>query len=307
MKILCLFAGQGYRGKNPFSLFHDNQEAEQYIQECSALAAMDFLQPNLPSTEPQYIQLIIGMYQSTLFTMLHPLFAGHSLDCAGYSLGQISAFLASTQASVSVIQKVLSFRTSLMTSQCENNDYDLLLIKSILELEELSTLCTQYDCSIAIVNLGQHVILGGSVANLKKLQLILPQYQVNESKFLGVYRPSHTPFYLNKKGLLQQFLASTNLTRLHYPLYSPITCAKIYDCNDMLALLDEELYTTLRWDKIGELIKENLYDLIIDLGPGPAMTNLINFTNASVKIITAEDYNHIDGVISAIKRTCGIA
>ncbi|MFT4058018.1 MAG: hypothetical protein QM652_00555 [Legionella sp.] len=43
-----------------------------------------------------------------------------------------------------------------------------------------------------------------------------------------------------------------------------------------IELLDKELYSTLHWNKVCDLIHEYNYDLIIDLGPGNAMIHFLN-------------------------------
>ena len=305
MNILCLFAGQGFQQQNLFEVFKNNQQALDLVQEFSKRTSMDLLQTHLPIADPSYSQLIIGAYQLILFRMLEPLLANHQLDCAGYSLGEVSAFLASTYASTSTTYQVLSYRTQLMASIFTKEpieQYDLLFVVGTFTLEAINELCHRYECFIAIINLQYHLVIGGTVTNLQRLQLELPSYKVKQSKFLNIHLPSHTPFYQDKKGLFHQFLASMDLNRLYYPLFSPIKLTKIYDSTEEQQLLDQELYTCLQWGKVCDLISEYQYDLIIDLGPGQSMTSLLNRTSTNSKLISVAQYKSIDGIIGSIAR-----
>jgi malonyl CoA-acyl carrier protein transacylase len=303
MNILLLFAGQGFQQQNLFEIFQGNQKAIELLQEYSKTLSLDLLEPQLPITDPLYSQLIISAYQLTLFSIIEPLLIANRIDCAGYSLGEVSAFLASSKASVPTVCEIVSYRTQLMTSLLTErpiNHYDLLFITGNFELETIETLCAQHECYIAIINLQHHLVIGGIISNLTNLQVELRQYNVQHSKFLNIQLPSHTPFYLPKKGLFKNFLANMGLSRLDYPLFSPISLSKVYKSSEEQALLDVELYTCIQWDKVCELIIEYQFDLIIDLGPGLSMTNFLNLASTHLNIITAAKYKNIAGLVRSI-------
>jgi malonyl CoA-acyl carrier protein transacylase len=304
MNILLLFAGQGFQQQNLFEIFQGNPKAIELLQEYSKTLSLDLLQPQLPITDPLYSQLIISAYQLTLFRIIEPLLFHHQIDCAGYSLGEVSAFLASSKASVPTVCKIITYRTQLMTSILTEhpiNHYDLLFITGNFELETIETLCAKHKCYIAIINLQHHLVIGGTISNLTNLRTELQQYNVQHSKFLNIQLPSHTPFYLPKKGLFKNFLANMGLSTLDYPLFSPISLNKIYNNSEEQALLDAELFTCIQWNKVCELIIEYRFDLIIDLGPGPSMTNFLNLASTHLNFITAAKYKNIAGLVKSIQ------
>lgn len=307
MNVLCLFSGQGIERQNLFTLMLNDLDALDYINQYSQAASFDFLHSNLLLEDPNYSQIIIGVYHLALFHQLKPLLAHHHLDCAGYSLGEVSAFLASTQATAAAAYQVLSYRTQIMTSLLREQPithYDLLFITGAFDRQIMSTLCQRHGCFIAIINLQQHLVLGGRVDDLRKVQQDLSALKVTQSKFLNIHLPSHTPFYQNKKGQLQCFLSSMNLNVLQYPIFNPLKGGKVYDSIEEQILLDQELYTPLPWDNVCQLISEYQYDLIIDLGPGQSMTSLLKLTKADLNILTVAEYKSISGVMNAIRKQC---
>jgi malonyl CoA-acyl carrier protein transacylase len=304
MKILFVFSGQGYRDSSLFSFFQENHQAMHRLSEFSSLSNIDFLQPNVPISDPHFTQLIIGVYQLTLFSMLKPLCTQHQIELAGYSVGELGALLTSIDASLEDSIKLYTYRSQLMATLL-NQNYDLLSIRGNFDLAEVKAACARHHCYIAIVNSEQHLVLSGKIADLN--HLISEIQQVAQVKFLEVHLPSHTPYYRDKKGLLLEFM-NENMPQsdLFYPIISPLELTKIYDFQEEKCLLDQELYTPLQWHSVCELIGAYQYDLIIDLGPGPAMSSILTAANphlTEVRRITTCQYKSLDGLLPALMRS----
>lgn len=310
MSILFIFSGQGYKEPGIFNLFRDTPHACEFLKEFD----IDSMKPNTNYFDPEQVQLTIGAYQLTLFSHLKPLFEHHQIELAGYSLGEVNAFLASIGTDPKESMRVLAYRTHLMSaistkssqalSTAKAEAFDLLSIKGAFNLNELQSLCNGYDCAIAIINANDHIIVGGQTGSLKLLQAKLAECGLYHTRFLEIQRPSHTPFYQDKKGQFAQFINEhiESSGTLKYPIISPLALQKIYQVEDEITLLDEALYSTLQWQKLCELIAEYRYELIIDLGPGDAMSNLLlsNCSEYRTPIITVSHYKGLEGVIRAI-------
>lgn len=303
MKVLGVFAGQGCRDSQLFDIFRDNPDATSLLKKFSAAAQLDFLRPVLPIADARWTQLVIGVYQLTLFAMLKPHLSSSQLDMAGYSLGEISAFLASVDASIAECVKVFNYRMGLMNTLLPQN-YDLLSISGEFIVDDIAEVCAAHRCHIAIINSAHHLILGGKIADLNDLLSTAEFAHLRHYKFLEIHVPSHTPCYADKKGQLQQFLDEHLLqATLHYPIINPLELRKIYTASEEKLLLDRELFTPLQWYSVCELISEYQYKLIIDLGPGDSMTTLLRAGNSDLdhlKIITAAHYTSLNGLINAV-------
>lgn len=302
MNILCVFSGQGTKTTNFFKLFTSAE-----LHDLSTKLSIDLGQEQLPLNNPYQAQVLIGSYQCTLFNHLKPLLTHQQLTFAGYSLGEVSAFLASVHANQQELLDTLSFRTQLMTSILKQEiRYDLLLIKGQFQLEEIRTLCEQHHCAIAIVNSEQRLVLGGTVANLQTLVSKLPDYHVTHTQFLEIHLPSHTPFYLDQQGALEHFLKNYSTKPLQYPILSPLQLCTIYNAEEEKKLLDEQLYTTIQWDSLCHLIPEYQFDLIIDLGPGDAMTTLLKGIDPHLPLLSTARYNSLTGILTALKHILNV-
>ncbi|HBB53003.1 MAG TPA: hypothetical protein DCZ80_03785 [Legionellales bacterium] len=73
----------------------------------------------------------------------------------------------------------------------------------------------------------------------------------------------------------------------------------IYNAQEETKLLDQELYTTLQWHKLCQLIPEYKYDLILDLGPGDAMSKQLKMININIPVFTFSHYKSITGALTA--------
>jgi [acyl-carrier-protein] S-malonyltransferase len=304
MKILCLFAGQGYHDLHLFHFFQGNEEASILLQHLSQAIELDLLNTNWNLKSPYQAQLIISAFQFCIFNLLAPFLTSHQVNLAGLSLGEVSAFLASMDATPEAFFQTISFRTTLMTSIFHDQDkfeYDLLSIRGPWVLEDIQTLCQHYQCGVSIIYSEQHFILAGQIKNLKKLLKKLGQDYPIQHHFLGVHVPSHSAFYAHLQGLFYQELTSFFSKPLHYPILNPLELRIIYNAQEEKKLLDQELYTPLQWHKLCQLIPEYQYDLIVDLGPGDTMSKQLKMMNIDIPIFTFSHFKSIHGALKAFK------
>ena len=308
MKIMLIFSGQGYSETTIFNLFKTDKTALDYLQSLSNAAGIDLIKQAKAITLPHMTQYIISAYQLTLFSIIAPLLMNHSVEFAGYSLGEVSAFLASVKADPAEAMRVIRSRTELMLSILNTSkqpEFDLLSIKGTFTFETIQSLCKKYRCAIAIINADNHYILGGMIVDLKKLLTELSQQPVKQTTFLSIHLPSHTSFYAQKANQLREMLDSTfSHSTLSHPIISPLKLKKIVDASEEMQLLDNELYTMLNWQSVCNLIAEYGYDVIIDLGPGGAMTSILTAAIANfptIPIITLANFNSTEGIKNHLK------
>ncbi|KTD45266.1 putative malonyl-CoA acyl-carrier-protein transacylase [Legionella quinlivanii] len=303
MRILFIFAGQGYQNTTLFDFFQQDDEANGLLRTFSSLAQLDLLSQPLPIDNPRRVQIIIGCYQLILFARIKPLLTNYQVELAGYSLGEASAFLASINASPERIIELLDHRSQLMnTLVSETEGYDLITIKGEFDRETIQKLIAEYGCSIAIINSPQHLVVGGKCTDLKRLVSRLSTEGLRLIKFLNIQLPSHTPFYKQATVEFQQFL-NGNFPNdvMQYPIISPLKLRKIYKAEEERDLLGLELQECLDWFNVCNLIKEYQYDWIVDLGPGDSLSKILTASGKTLtaELLTASRYHRISGFLQA--------
>lgn len=304
MNILLLFAGQGYSGSDLFDLFQSHQPSLAVLKQLAAAADFDLIPSAKQINNLHYTQSLIGAYQFTAHKAIAPFLSSQRIDCAGYSLGEVSAFLASVDADATEAIATLSFRTKLMASilnQSAEDEFDLLAVRGQFELKKLQSICQQYDCHIAIISSETQFIIGGRISSLEQLTERLRSENLEKATLLSIHLPSHTSFYAEKAGEFQQYLTlAFKQKSLAYPVINPLRLAKIYRMEEEIALLDKELSHCLDWLNLCQLVLEYRYDLIIDLGPGRALTQFL--ADSEHTIVTLADYKSIQGFITELER-----
>ncbi len=306
MKVLFIFAGQGYLKDDLFAVIDTDDSGKHRANDFLKRADLNTSITETQLADPQYTQLLIGAYQWTMYHEVCDFFTDDNLFFAGYSLGEVMALLTSIKATTTDAVSAIQYRTKLMLSEVlQNESYDLLSIKGRFSISDVKRCCQQNHCNIAIRNSDSHFIVGGEVSSLKQLIDDLKHAHLEHYRFLSICLPSHTPFYEHCRDKLSDFLLKKYKdSPLSIPILNPLLLSKVYTSEEEIKLLDKELYTTLDWYSVCLLIKENNFDLIIDLGPGAAMTSLLKAACPSIadnKILTLANFKTLTGIRNHIK------
>ncbi len=68
---------------------------------------------------------------------------------AGYSLGEVSAFLSSIAAQASEVMSILAYRTQLMLELlAAGEEYDLIYVQVACDIESMTSVCQGQNCAI---------------------------------------------------------------------------------------------------------------------------------------------------------------
>jgi [acyl-carrier-protein] S-malonyltransferase len=203
MKVLFVFAGQGYQQDDLFDAITSYQPTNTRLNELPQQANFSLAKNISKLNDPNYTQLLIGAYQWVMYHELINLFKKDLLEFAGYSFGEVMAFLISAKSEAENVIPIIQYRSQLMTAALPPSEkFDLLSIKGRFQIEDVDNCCQKNNCAIAIQNSDQHFIVGGKIESLKQLLNDLSQSHLEHSSFLSIHRPSHTPFYNGIKNHL---------------------------------------------------------------------------------------------------------
>lgn len=300
MKIMLMFGGQGTADPDLFKLIQSNTIALDYLRRLSQAVGYDLTEKIREIGNPHFSQCLIGAYQLSLYAAVADLLVAHQTDVSGYSLGEVSAFLVSTDATPELAMEVLAYRSKLLTALSDEStsaSYDLLSVKGTFDLQAITLACEPLHCYVAIKNSDRHLILGGT---RQALEALLTQIPVEKAKFLSIHLPSHTPLYRFQANKFKTFLEQKiTKIRLGKAIISPIALGKVYTVQQECELLDNQLYNPLDWQSVCHLINEYHYDLIIDMGPGDAMSRLLldgQHSPGKAVLLRVSDFASISGI-----------
>ena len=278
MKILLLFAGQGYMKPDLYHIFTTDSKAIEWMQSVQKQLKLDLSDDASKFIDPVFTQRLISLYQLGMCSLLAPQIEQHDIELVGYSLGEVSAYMFSIGLSIPEINNCVKYRTQIMMDILSNgggNDYNMVSVYGRFGLEEINEWCKKYGCFVAIINSNNHVVISGKIKNIQLLLRNQVQF-FSKSHFLSIPLPSHTPLYKHQSQQFEQFLFKNYSDKpMKYPILSTLSHEKNRDNKLQISLLASALSNPLEWYKINHLIEENQYDLIFDLGPGRAMSDML--------------------------------
>ena len=224
---------------------------------------------------------------------------------AGYSVGELSAWGCSGALTIEQLVAMTYARCSLM-EQHQPQQAGMLAIRGLgqetcqLQIKQLLGEARAY---IAIVNEPDHFVIGGFKHDLR----ILQQYCENSSiwtKLLDVSVPSHTPLMQQAQLKFGEYLAqATFLPTPFIPVLSGISGSISTDIASGLNLLARAIGEPIDWQACMQTLVDRGIKVVLELGPGNALTKMFNAVHPQVAIRSVSDFRTIQGVVSWVGTT----
>ncbi len=305
MSLLIGFSGQGQQYQAMFHLLKQDTWGQSWLQACSKLIGFDLShEANIAKycDDALYSQLFITSLSVGTFRAIAQRRPLQALLC-GYSLGELSAFCASTALPLTSIFDIVEKRVQCMQAALDNYDKDagMIALKGHINLNDAKKLIQTYNCHIAIINDNDHYIIGGFLADLEKLKTAAKKIGVSLVKSIKVKFPSHTPLLANASiefhKYLQTYVQSAKMT---IPILNAMTAERVEDTVSMLAILAKELSQPLHWDKIMHMASDYQIDTWLELGPQRALTHMFIEANPYIKAYASDDFITMNGVSMVI-------
>lgn len=188
---------------------------------------------------------------------------------AGHSLGEYSALVAANSLTFETALRLVQKRGELMGEHGEGE-----MTAFMLELDEIQPLAEQFNCAVSAVNQPRQTVVGGSSADLEKLEAqvaeAFPRGRAIRLKTEGAF---HT-FYMDKAAdLFRDALAAAEMQAPEFRVLSNFTGG--FHENDVDSI-KERLYLQLKhpvmWDAnltaaLGEGVG-TVYEFGGGIGPG---------------------------------------
>mgnify|MGYP000016301382 CR=1 FL=1 len=302
--IVC--SGQGNQSLNMFSTLQSYPDAVGSVTALSQQLGCVLL--------PQ-----IALIDSELFTNRHaqPLIAGLSYiqwellksqlpaptAFAGYSLGELSSYACSGACDFAPLINLAATRANYMDAAAgQYAPSTLLAINGILQ-EQLLQFCRDFVVYPAIQNSRDNWVIGGLVENLQNLFNMLnthfPMYKLN---WIKVNLASHTPILAAASEAFATYLSQQVWQDLAAPIVTSVENQVIYAAKDGILSLSQQISNTIHFSRTIEIMQELGVTVILELGAGKALTNIINNLNLGLKVRSFNDFSSLDGIINWVSK-----
>jgi [acyl-carrier-protein] S-malonyltransferase len=175
----------------------------------------------------------------------------------------------------------------------------MVALKGNITFTQVMQLTQTHTCYLAIIIAEDHYVVGGLLTDLDALLDKAKNSGVKRAEKLAVKLPSHTPLLaqatVNFASYLQQFAAVS----LELPILNALTQELIFNSQEMVPILANELSQTLHWNQVMSIAKEYGCSLLLEIGSGTALKNMASFQQ--LKAYSVGEFRSVQGVATFLK------
>jgi [acyl-carrier-protein] S-malonyltransferase len=221
--------------------------------------------------------------------------------CAGHSLGEYTALVASGALGFEDGAKVVAERAEAMQLAADDAPGTMAAVLG-LEGEMVEQACRRVDHEVWVANYnapGQVVIAGShdSVASASAEAKDLGARRVLAMHVGGAF---HTPFMEPARDRLRKALAGTTLETPRVPVVANVDARPYADAGDWPSLLSSQLCSPVRWHQSLLRLAADGVTTVIELGPGAVLTGLARRTVPNALALSVSTPDHLDKLVDAL-------
>lgn len=294
MNFAIIFSGQGLQNLAHVHELRSMAKELQVVDElklylpklfCSDLTELD-LYPN------EFAQPFIFALQWCRWQKLKPEIED-LMSFSGYSLGELSALICATQISLEQGLYLAQQRASLMSSAAQNAS-GLMAIQGI-NFNTLQELLTETSTALSIKLSDSSFVVGGADTNLQQLAQQLELRGTRFVKRLNVTIASHTVWMDAAVQPYQQVLQQQDFAHLCTAMISGSGGHKFFKTTDAVNALIHQMNHAIDWDACLTVIQENQPDVVLEIGPGSALSKMLLERNPNCLVRAVDDFKSWSG------------
>lgn len=299
MSLILLFSGQGLQGQRHIEeVLNDTSEYEQ--------ALLKDMMPDLFANEidsafagetifsNEIAQPFIYTLQYHRWQKLRQM-VDKPIAFAGYSLGEINAFCCSAELDFEAGLTLVQQRAKLMEEDVSASS-GLLSVQG-LHSSELEKLLSETKTYLSIKIGEDQFIIAGYNENLSQAEQLAQTLGARNTKLLNVSVPSHTEMMQAAAEKFQTYTDAMTMPMMQTPIISVTEGIKYYAAKQGLQILSSQIDHPLDWYTCMETIQEYQPSMIIEMGPGNALSKMINNLMPHLPCRSWDDFRHVDGLL----------
>lgn len=295
MNFAILFSGQGVQNLAHVQQLKDlateldvNLQLKQHLPE---LFKPDLSEADLYSND--FAQPFIFALQWCRWQKLK-----HKLDeiisFSGYSLGELSALICSTE--ISFEQGLyLARQRGMLMSKAVQQPSGLLAVQG-MNWAGLEPILAKTETELSIKISDSHFIVGGLEVNLQQLTQQLEQVGTRSVKRLNVTIPSHTSLMDCAVAPYRQVMVQHQFNRLGTPIIGGSGGHKYYKTSDAVEALIDQMNHAIDWDSCLTAIQENQPDIVLEIGTGNTLSKMLLERYPHLNVRAVDDFKTFQGL-----------
>jgi len=215
--------------------------------------------------------------------------------CAGHSLGEYSALVASESLKISEAAKILKKRGQAMQSSVPVGEGGMAAVLNI-DIESLEKLILEkklQTVEISNDNCPGQCVISGAKQEIDRMIVFLKEELKKKSIPLPVSAPFHCAMMKPAAKILENYITDFNFNNPKIPLVSNVSAKGETSKDEIKKLLIKCVYSRVKWREIVEFFSKNKVVKATECGPGKALTNMFKRFEFDIKCLKLDSLEDI--------------
>jgi len=301
MKQALLFPGQGAQYPGMGKDFFDNfSAAKEVFQQADDLLNMHlsklmFEGPQELLTETKNSQLAIFVMSLALYAVIGE---ANPNTCAGLSLGEYSALVASKRLSFEEGLTLVRDRGQFMNDACEKTQGTMAVVLGLEEENVAAAIAGLKDVWIANLNCPGQVVIAGSKAALADAEAPIKEQGAKRVLPLQVSGAFHSPFMLSAQERLTPKIHAANFNDSVIHLVMNVPGDYVESSDNIRQNLIDQVVQPVRWESGIRAMESQGIERYIEIGPGKTLCGMNKKIGIAAPSINIEKVEDLDAALA---------
>ena len=212
--------------------------------------------------------------------------------CAGLSLGEYSALVASSVLEFSDAVRLVRHRGELMEKAAFKNPGSMASILGI-STEDLQGVCKESGAEIANLNSPGQIVISGKKESVQKAMALAEQKGAKKCILLNVSGPFHSSFMKDTAGEFKKELDKTKFSNPRIPVVANVTADYEKSAEEIKENLVKQVCSSVRWEESVRRISQQGVAAFFEIGPGKVLKGLLRRINPELTVYNIETVEDI--------------
>lgn len=306
--ILC--PGQGGQHAGMFDLLRADEQGAAALHQCGldqllegAVTLDAVLHDEQLLFSNRYAQPLIVAAGMAAWAALREQLPAPAL-VAGYSVGELTAYGVAGMYAPHAAVALAQARAQCMDACLRQAPQQGLMAVSGLPVAQVATLLAQHDAYVAIETGFDTLIAGGRNDALQTAQAQLTAAGARITP-LPVGIASHTPLMAAAVAPLAHALDQIAWQPPQLPVLAACSGLAVHDAAAARAALLQQLTETIRWSACMDACAEHGIELVLELGPGSALSRMLRERHAQIECRSLADFRTLAGALNWLRNRLG--
>lgn len=228
--------------------------------------------------------------------------------CAGHSLGEYSALVASGALGFEDGVRLVAERGEAMQDVADNRPGRMVALLGVTD-DDAEVICQRAEDEVWVANYNApgQVVLAGTVQGVEAAVALAREMGIRKAVQLAVRGPFHTPLILPARARLRKALSDASFADSEIPVVANVDARPHSAGADWPGLLSTQLCSPVRWHQslatVWSLLGgggEGPEPLFVELGGGTVLTGLTKRTLREARAISVAQPGDLDGLVGLL-------